>query len=181
LGRPEFLCKNTYEPAIIEAVNAYPLATLQLINTAQIEIGLNSANAAEAIVGVLWYNVFATNDAIATLGGNPYDNTTTIYRGSFNDARLNELVERDTASPAALSNLTSYETTGLLHDPLVTLHTLADPIVPFWQEPLYAEKVLAQGSLSELAEIPALAYGHCNVTAAEAQTALSLLLLEAGR
>jgi hypothetical protein len=74
-----------------------------------------------------------------------------------------------------------YETTGLLQDPLVTLHTLADPIVPFWQEPLYFGKVLAQRSISKLAEIPAFAYGHCNVTAAQAETALSLLLLEAGR
>ena len=33
-----------------------------------------------------------------------------------------------------------YETTGSLKDPLVTLHTLADPVVPYWQEPLYAAK-----------------------------------------
>jgi hypothetical protein len=171
---------TVYEPAVIAAVTSYPLATLQLINTAQIEIGLNPANAPAAVAGVLWYNVFATNDAIATLGGNPYDNTTTVYRGSFNDARLNELVERDKASPVALSNLANYETTGLLRDPVVTLHTLADPIVPFWQEPLYAAKVAEAGSLSKLIEIPAPAYGHCNVNAAQAEGALSLLLLEAG-
>jgi hypothetical protein len=177
---------TVYEPAVIAAVTSYPLATLQLINTAQIEIGLNPANAPAAIAGVLWYNVFATTDAEVTLGngnpanGNAYDNTATVYRGSFNDVRLNALVERDSASSVALNNLASYETAGLLRDPLVTLHTLADPIVPFWQEPLYAAKVAAAGSLSKLVEIPAPAYGHCNVTAAEAEGALSLLLLEAG-
>jgi alpha-beta hydrolase superfamily lysophospholipase len=52
-----------YEPAVIKAVNSNPVATLQLINTAQIEIGLNLSNAANAIAGVLWYNVFATGNA----------------------------------------------------------------------------------------------------------------------
>jgi hypothetical protein len=171
-----------YEPAVIEAVNSHPLATLQLVNTAQIEIGLTPSNAASAIADVLWYNVFATSNAQAVLGGNPYDNTNTVYRGSFDDARLNGHVERYAATGTALSNIaTSYETTGLLYDPLVTLHTLADPIVPFWQEPLYAAKVRSQGSISELVEIPALAYGHCNVNAAQAKTALSVLLLKAGQ
>jgi hypothetical protein len=170
-----------YEAAVVKAVNSNPLATLQLISTAQIEIGLDPGNAANAITSALWYNVIATPNAITTLGGNPYDNTKTVYRGSFNDARLNAMVERDTASPAALTAMAQYETTGRLSDPLVTLHTLADPVVPFWQEPLYASKVQAQGHLSKLAEIPALAYGHCNVTAAQAEAALALLLVSASR
>ena len=169
-----------YEPAVIKAVESNPLATLQLVSTAQIEIGLNPSNAAGAIAGALWYNVFATGNAQTVLGGNPYDNSNTVYKGSFDDAKLNRLVERYAATGRALNNIAAYETTGLLHEPLVTLHTLADPIVPFWQEPLYAGKVLSQGSASELVEIPALAYGHCNVTAAQAETALSLLLLKAG-
>jgi len=68
-----------------------------------------------------------------------------------------------------------------LKDPLVTLHTLADPVVPYWQEPLYATKVQAQGSSPQLAQIPAPAYGHCNVTAAEAEAALLVMLVKAGR
>ena len=170
-----------YEPAVIAAVNSKPLATLQLVSTAQIEIGLNPSNAASAIADVLWYNVFATDNAQVVLGGNPYDNTKTVYRGSFDDAKLNRLVERYAATGTALGNIsTLYETTGLLHDPLVTLHTLADPIVPYWQDPLYGLKVLSEGSLPELVEIPAVAYGHCNVTATQAETALSVLLLKAG-
>jgi hypothetical protein len=171
-----------YEPAVIEAVNSNPLATLQLVSTAQIETGLNPSNAASGIADVLWYNVFASNNAHIVLGGNPYDNTNTVYKGSFDDAKLNRLVERYSATGTALSNIaTFYETTGMLHDPLVTLHTLADPIVPFWQEPLYAAKVLSRGGNSELVEIPALAYGHCNVTATQAETALSIMLLKAGQ
>jgi hypothetical protein len=89
-------------------------------------------------------------------------------------------VARFAAAPAALSNIQNYETTGLLHDPLVTLHTVADPVVPFWHEELYAAKVRSTGSSSELAQIPALRFGHCNVTGTEAKAALLILLLKAG-
>lgn len=169
-----------YEPAVVKALQSNPLGTLQLISTAQIEIGLNPGNAANAITSALWYNVFATDNAVIVLGGNPYDNTKTVYKGSFNDHRLNALVERDAASTTALNNLNSYETTGLLSDPLVTLHTLADPVVPYWQEPLYVAKVQAQGRSSKLTEIPALAYGHCNVNSTQAKAALLALLIAAG-
>jgi hypothetical protein len=171
---------TVYEPAVRKAVNSNFLATLQLISTARIPIGLNFANAPDAITGALWYNVFATNDAKATLGGNPYDNIGRVYSGSFNDARLNTMVARFAADSAALTSLAGYETTGLLSDPLVTLHTTADPIVPFWQETLYAAKAKAAGSSPELNQIPVLAYGHCNVNGTEAEAALLLLLLKAG-
>ena len=76
-------------------------------------------------------------------------------------------------------DLRPYETSGTLHDPLVTLHTIADPIVPFGQETLYAAKARASNSSAQLAEIPVLAYGHCNVTKGEVSAALLLMLLKA--
>ena len=85
---------TVYEPAVVHALSSNPLATLQLLSTAQIPIGLDLRNAPDAIIGALWYNVFGTNDAKATLGGNPYDNIGRVYHGSFNDARLNAMVAR---------------------------------------------------------------------------------------
>lgn len=171
---------TVYEPAVRQAVNSNLLATLQFLSTANIPIGLSLSNAADAVTEVLSYNVFATDDAHATLGGNPYDNIGRFYHGSFNDARLNAQVARFAADPAALVNLPSYETTGLLHDPLVTLHTLADPLVPYTQETLYAIRAHAEHSSAELAQIPVLSYGHCNVSGNDAKDALLLLLLKAG-
>jgi hypothetical protein len=168
---------SVYRPNVLKALAANPLATLQLLFAANIPVGLNFSNAGDAIAGVLQYNVFATNDARVTLKGSAYDNLTRVYRGSFNDARLNALVARFSADPV---DLRPYETTGLLRDPLVTLHTLADPITPFGQEALYASKAKANQSLSELIEIPAFAYGHCNVTASETATALYLMLVKEG-
>lgn len=180
---PEALIDNwstVYEPAVVSALSANPLNTAQLINTANIAIGLNFANAADSITGALWYNVFATNDAASTLGGNPFDNIGRIYSGSLDDVRLNASVARFAASGTAPIEVPNYETTGLLGVPVVTLHTLADPIVPYWQESLYAAKVLTEHSSAELSRIPVASYGHCNVSAADAEAALALLLLKAG-
>jgi len=171
---------SKYVPAIQKAINSNPLATFQFLATSKIAIGLNPANATDAIVQALFYNVFATNDARATLGGNPYDNIGRLYKGSFNDSKLNGAVARFAADPAALVQMQNYETNGLLMEPLVTLHTLADPQVPFWQETLYYTKVQSRNALSELNQIPVVAYGHCNVSATDAEVALALLLLKTG-
>lgn len=62
----------------------------------------------------------------------------------------------------------------------MTLHTLADPAVPFWHEALYREKAEDTGSLPELVQIPAPRFGHCNVNATEAGAAVRALLQKAG-
>jgi len=167
---------TVYEPNVLKALAANPLATLQLLSVARIPVGLNISNAGVAITGALSYNVFATNDTRATLHGSPFDNRTRVYSGSLDDARLNAMVARFSADPV---NLAPYETTGILNDPLVTLHTIADPTVPFGQEALYAAKVKAHHDSAELAQIPALAYGHCNVNTAEVTSAFLLMLLKA--
>jgi hypothetical protein len=168
---------STYEPAIRNAVNSNPLAAFQLLNAANISTGLDFANAADAIVSVIWYNVFASNDARATLGGNPYDNIGRVYSGSFNDFALNASVARFAADHSALMQVPNYETDGLLSHPLVTLHTTGDPIIPFWQETLYRNKVDSRNRAPELNQLPAFAYGHCNVTASDAEFALAVMLL----
>ena len=146
---------TVYEPAVRQAVNSNFLATLQLINTAKIPVGLNFSNAADAIVSALWYNVFATNDAKITLGGNPYDNIGTVYRGSLRDARLNALIARFAADSLASIKLLDYETSGGLRDPLVTLHTLVDPVAPFWHETTLQRQGSEHGQFgSELVQIP---------------------------
>ena len=171
---------SKYVPAIQKAVQKNPLAALQFLSTSKIAFGLNPANAVDAIVYALWYNVFATNDARATLGGNPFDNIGRSYSGSFNDAKLNAAVARFGADSTALTQMTNYETDGLLSNPLVTVHTTFDPQVPFWQETLYRTKVASRNSLSDLNQIPVFTYGHCNISAADAELALGLLFLKTG-
>ena len=126
----------------------------------------DSTTKIQSIKDLLWYNVFATNDAKAKLGGQPFDNQGRVYGQDVTDPTLdteviNEQVTRFGAEPAALTALNSYETTGHLTKPLITLHTTGDPIVPFWHATRYAFKTLAADNLALHEQITVQAYGHC--------------------
>ena len=132
----------------------------------------------ETVLGILWYNVFATNEARLELGGQPFDNSMRFYTGSGSDLLLNLRVKRYRATPAALSNIeANYQTSGRLAVPLVTMHTTGDPIVPYWHEPLYSLKALAGSGLLHT-NLPILRYGHCSFKAEETLLALGLLVLK---
>lgn len=154
-----------------------PLKTLQLISTGNIPIGLNPANAGDAILSALWYNVFATNDAKITLGGNPFDNNPRWYSGSFNGWLLNWKVARFDAAPAAVAAMANYQTTGNLRRPMITLHTTWDPVVPAWQESTYAKKVAAAGKSHLLVRYPVPRYGHCAFNEGEVLIAFLTMVL----
>ena len=169
-----------YVPKIKQALAANPSATAQLMSTfiwsSGAPIGLsNSARWDYATINLLWYNVFSTNDAWHKLGGNPFDNHIRVYRGSANDWRLNQKVERFRADPTALQNLVPYETSGQVTRPLVTIHTTGDEIVPYWQELRYLAKLETSGK-GRVTSIPILRSGHCNFTSKEALGAFNLLV-----
>jgi pimeloyl-ACP methyl ester carboxylesterase len=123
----------------------------------------------------------ANNDAIEVLQGNPAGNRHRLYvcPSSFrNTFTLNRRAKRfaTTANPEIVD---LHETTGELFSPLVTLHNIADPRVPFWHEVLYLFKTLRTGSTELFTPIPVSRFGHCNVEAAEALGALQLLVSQA--
>jgi hypothetical protein len=127
-------------------------------------------------VGILWYNVFGTEDAQQRLGGQPFDNSTRVYSGSSADAALNAGVARFTADPAALAALARFETSGNLQVPVVNPHTTGDPIVPFNQMTLYGAKVSQAGAGSQLTQTAVERHGHCSFQAAELLGAFSTLI-----
>lgn len=79
-------------------------------------------------------------------GGNPFDNSTVVYRGSLNDEALNAGVERFSADPDAIARL-AYDSdlSGLIVLPTLTLHALHDPVVSYRSEAVYAAIVAAAG------------------------------------
>jgi pimeloyl-ACP methyl ester carboxylesterase len=131
---------------------------------------------------VLRYSIVNLVDAAATLGGLPFDNRRRWYMGSDNDLKLNLMVPRATASPTALATMmTSYNTSGMLNRPLITLHTLLDQQVPYWHEPWYDLKTLLSGSLlTRHLNIPVDRYGHCNFTKGDALLSFAVMLLYDG-
>jgi pimeloyl-ACP methyl ester carboxylesterase len=166
-----------YEGAVSAAVAGNPDAAKQLIRTSKAAIDpAQPSTLITTTVNALWYNVYATNDAAAKLGGNPYGNPWQWYWGSQNDRQLNRNVQRFVADQAALDALKAYQTSGNLTEPLVTLHTTADEVVPFWHELVYLAKA-SKYDASQLTPIPIRRYGHCNFTTAEALAAFGLLVL----
>ena len=127
------------------------------------------AEGLEAIITGVLYSVFATNDAIEKTGGLFYDNTGRVYVGLDNDA-----VARYAADRNARRRLeTQFETSGRLRTPLVALHTTRDPLVPFWQEQIYADEV-TNPSLFDLTPIDR--FGHCAFQPAEIAGGFAALL-----
>jgi pimeloyl-ACP methyl ester carboxylesterase len=158
---------DAYVPAIAAALQASPGRAVELMRVARAAHDpSNFATVINTAISALRYNVLGTNDATDKLGGNPYGNRLKLYLGSSNDLRLNLLVRRFSASPAALEQMQFYETNGDLRVPLVTLHTLLDELVPFGHELLYLPKVdlAARGRFVPL---PVNRYGHCNFTTNE--------------
>ena len=169
---------STYTPEIQAAVAGSPLKTLQLLTTSRAAVDpTNRASILQTTLGVLWYNVYATNDAASKLGGQPFDNATRHYSGSLYDARLNRLVERFNADPDALNEIQNYyQTSGLLSVPLVSMHTIADPIVPYWHTTLYRAKTLLNHTALKYLNVPIFRYGHCAFQANEVLAGFSLLV-----
>jgi len=169
-----------YAPAISEAVNSAPDATDQLLTVAQAPIDEEDpATKEETVLGLLWYNIFATNDGTAKLGGQPFGNLLRIYRGSESDLRLNRKVERVGADQAALDEIEAhYQTSGDLTSPVVSLHTIKDPIVPYWHVLGYGLKVHGSDSGDLYRHIPIPRYGHCEFKTAEVLVAFALLVFQ---
>jgi pimeloyl-ACP methyl ester carboxylesterase len=168
---------TVYVPAIDAAIAADPHAAEQLINVTKAAIDPSDPTTIRTtIMDLLWYNVHATNDAVAKLYGNPFDNTTRWYSGSDDDAALNAGIQRFAADPIALQAIKVYfQTSGKLTNPLVTLHSTGDQIVPAYHEDIYYLKTIQQNSFNKHINISVDRYGHCNVQPIEALYALVAL------
>lgn len=106
----------------------------------------------------------------------PYDNSTTEYSGSFDDATLNATVQRFSSDPDAVNYVQhNYDPTGHLKIPVLTLHTLLDPVVPNSHEQAYAQAVAKTGSEHLLVQQSVARYDHCNFKLQEKLTALHQL------
>jgi pimeloyl-ACP methyl ester carboxylesterase len=168
---------------VLAALQADIPAAVRLIGTSKVAVDASlpaalRASAAQATLDVLQYDVTATNDAMAKLGGNPYGN---VGR-SYSDPSLDQQVARFTADRRALRTLARrYETTGALRMPLVSLHTTGDDVVPASQQRLYARKVRRAGRRSLLTVRRVGRWGHCAFTAGEVLRAFDRLVAATSR
>jgi len=131
-----------------------------------------------SLITALYYQLLGTPDVVdRTHGHSPYDNRTTIYTmgtpalpfpalASTIQAMIaasNQLVTRYDITPDARNYLENYYLpTGDLKIPVVSVHNLWDPLVPFFHEPALAQIVTSAGSSSMLLQRAVPSYGHCN-------------------
>ena len=148
-------------PVIEDPANA-PTITQLLTVTGAAPYEFDPPTSTATIEKLLWYNVFATEDAKLKLGGQPFDNTTRVYSGSEDDGALNLGVTRIEADEAAIDEIEAfYQTSGDLRRPLVTLHTTGDFVVPYWHAALYQEKVTQAGRDALYQHFVTDVHGHC--------------------
>jgi len=154
-----------YAPTVFNYIASHPAETAALLAVTGAPIDpLNPASVFETVLGILWYNVFATNNGIEVLKGQPFDNLEYVYP----DPVLNALAPRYSADKKALLTIeTKYETSGALKRPLLTMHTTGDPIVPYWHAALYADKVAQNGNDTPYMNVMVERYGHCSFTTGE--------------
>lgn len=151
--------------------------TLQFASVAKLPF-TNVSEVIASSMSVAGFSIRFTNDVIEHSHGHiPYDNTTTVFRGSADDVALNLGIERLSAAPDAVNYYEKYFTpSGGLRIPTLTLHTRFDPVAPFAQEAAYAQVVADAGSSTWLAQRAITRYGHCSINAAETMNGFQALV-----
>lgn len=109
-------------------------------------------------------------------GGEPFDNRNRIYTGFGDDPALNRAVKRYGAAPAALEYLRQYASpTGRIADPVLTLHTTLDALVPGDDVTAYEVQTALAGTSDRFVARFVEANGHCNFTPVQVGNAFDAL------
>jgi pimeloyl-ACP methyl ester carboxylesterase len=129
-----------------------------------------------SIVQALVLQALELGDLLQRTGGQSFfDNSLTVYDGPLPAPLLQDLnahVARYDMPPAVRTFLTNnYEPTGRLEFPLLALHTTLDPVVPVYNETVYADKVRAAGRSQFLTQRFENRYGHVGFTSDQIMTA----------
>jgi pimeloyl-ACP methyl ester carboxylesterase len=131
-----------------------------------------------SLINALYYQLIGTADVLdRTHGHSPYDNRNTVYTIGTPAvpvpelvpvieamiAGSNQAVARFDMPPDAQNYLEKYYVpTGKLQIPVVSVHNMWDPLVPFFHEAALADIMQAAGSSDKLVPRAVPNYGHCN-------------------
>jgi hypothetical protein len=171
---------------VVPAILANPLGLFAIASTAQTPLAYVPGNVTVAgpsltsligsLVTQLWYQLIGTPDVLdRTHDHSPFDNSNTTYTLgtpvvpalapllSNLIAGANAGVERFTSPPDAQNFLAKYYVpTGDLQIPVITVHNLFDPLVPYFHEPAFQQIVQSAGASDMLLQRAVADYGHCS-------------------
>ncbi|MBL8175201.1 MAG: alpha/beta fold hydrolase [Bryobacterales bacterium] len=110
-------------------------------------------------------------------GGNPFDNRNTLYQNTSDDPLVNRGVKRYAAAPQAVAYLKKYYTpTAAPKNPILSLHTTYDPLVPAWSVNGYNELLHLNGGAANFVQRFVSRSGHCTFTPQETINAFNDLI-----
>lgn len=136
-----------------------------------------SLSSSAELPGVLafWYEI--VRELQVRTGGNPFDNRNTIYDGFDDDVALNRGVKRYAADAKAREYLRQhYSPTGKIADPVLTIHTTYDQLIPGRYVSQYDEFARVAGTQDLFVAKFVVAKGHCNFTPGQTGAAFDELL-----
>lgn len=131
------------------------------------------------VAGDFMFGLATLSGALPLPPGVPVQNSEVVYQFDNNPAlspsetAFNAQVQRVTADRQArrTNGLSAISpTSGDLHVPMLTLHTLGDLFVPISMEQQYAARVAAHGSSALLVQRATRDVGHCSFTPTELVT-----------
>jgi pimeloyl-ACP methyl ester carboxylesterase len=128
------------------------------------------------IPGVLPFFYEINRELQARAGGNPFDNRQTIYDGFGDDLSLNRTIQRVAADPRARDYLRQYHLpTGMVARPVLSLHTIHDPLIPGRYISDYAAITRLTGRQDLFTAKFTAGRGHCAFTPQQMDTAFDEL------
>lgn len=131
----------------------------------------------ESLPGVIAFWTEILRELQIRTGGNAFDNRDSIYIGSDDDATLNREIPRYEADPEAMLYLRRWVTnTGRIEDPVLSMHTLVDQLIPADRPDYYKQLTQIMGNGDLYSQLYVDRVGHCNFTEAQTAEALELLL-----
>jgi pimeloyl-ACP methyl ester carboxylesterase len=172
---------------VVRAISANPLGLFAIASTAQTPLAFApigsvtdpSSVAFQTLVGslinALYYQLVGTMDVVdRTHGHSPYENTGrqyTLGTAVFpNPALMTALIAGANAnvtrydSPVDAENYLGqyYVPTGSFSVPVVSVHNVFDPLVPFFHEAALGQTAASAGTSNLLLQRGVPNYGHCN-------------------
>jgi len=196
-SRPYLQVKMTFDinivfaamfPGVIPPVSEFTKGTAPAISMQAVTDAINSDTLLSSAIArrfelkpkdlpmVVMFNDAIMRDIGTQAGGNPFDNTNTLYSGFPDDWELNRRVERLAMAQGTEDFFTPYDRTGEIDRPVLLVHTIYDQLIPASMAVIpYDNMVQKTGKKSNLIVVYTNGQGHCNFTPEETARAFDLL------
>lgn len=116
----------------------------------------------------LFFNENVLRDIAQKAGGNPFDNTNTLYSGFPNNLLVNAKAERLPATVDPNKLFGRYDRTGRIDKPTVAMHTIYDQLIPATYAIVNFENMVHQQGRDAYFTVKYTnGQGHCNFTPAQ--------------